>query len=353
MLVLATDSVVAAQRIERGIAHFKQNQFERAIAEFDAALQLVPDDLYARWNRAGALLSLGDYARGFKEHDVAWRLFHWRGFSQIGDVDRLAHLPLWRGERDARVLAYHELGYGDAIMAMRYLPEIRRRASEVVLVVDRPLARLAMSFDVVVATQLPLDLCDFDFCLPFFGVMSALGETEATIPNAPYIARDFPTRGSLGTKVGIVWSGRTQNSFTLQRFLSLLDHDGFQLHALQPGPVADHRVESLRAGADFADVADRIAAMDHIVSVDTAAIHLAGAMGHPSAHLLLPYLSDWRWHRTELWYPTLKTYRQPSADDDWSAPFARLNKVLHVDGVRDRKHGDDRGADQGGRTVQD
>jgi ADP-heptose:LPS heptosyltransferase len=67
--------------------------------------------------------------------------------------------------------------------------------------------------------------------------------------------------------------------------------------------------------------------MDHIVSVDTAAIHLAGAMGHPSAHLLVPYLSDWRWHRTELWYPQLKTYRQTEASD-WSAPFAQLNEAL-------------------------
>jgi hypothetical protein len=47
-------------------------------------------------------------------------------------------------------------------------------------------------------------------------------------------------------------------------------------------------------------------------------------MGHPSAHLLLPFFSDWRWWRTELWYPALKTYRQPSPLD-WATPFARLN----------------------------
>jgi hypothetical protein len=67
--------------------------------------------------------------------------------------------------------------------------------------------------------------------------------------------------------------------------------------------------------------------MDHVVSVDTAAIHLAGAMGHPSAHLLLPHLMDWRWWRSTAWYPTLKIYRQESADD-WSTPFARLNERL-------------------------
>ena len=59
--------------------------------------------------------------------------------------------------------------------------------------------------------------------------------------------------------------------------------------------------------------------MDAIVTVDTAAAHLAGAMGHPSVHLVLPFLSDWRWHHTELWYPTIKTYRQ-RPPDDWTAP---------------------------------
>ena len=325
--VLMSRNVAVAQFIEHGIAQFRQNRFEHAVANFDAALELKPDDNYARWNRATALLSLGDYARGFPEHDVAWRLFHWRGFSQIGDIDRIMHLPVWKGECDARVLVYHELGFGDAIMAMRYLDEMSVRASEVVLVIDRPLARLASEFEVVVATQLPLDLDGFDYRLPFFGVMSALSETGETIPNAPYIARDFPVPGSLGNKVGIVWCGRTQNSFTLDRFLSLFDHGGFQLHALQPGPVAGD-IEPLHPGADFADVADRIAEMDHIVCVDTAAIHLAGAMGHPSAHLVLPYLSDWRWHRTEWWYPRLHTYRQPSPDD-WTTPFAQLNEALH------------------------
>jgi len=104
-------------------------------------------------------------------------------------------------------------------------------------------------------------------------------------------------------------------------------YDGFTLHALQPGAAPDG-VEPFPAYGNFADVADRIARMRHIVSVDTAAIHLAGAMGHPSAHLVLPRLMDWRWWHSGLWYPRLKTYRQNNATD-WSAPFARLNEVLH------------------------
>ena len=324
MQILLSGAAVAQQYITQGIAYFERNEFAKAVALFDIALRLSPDDPYAHWNRATALLSLGEYERGFKEHDWAWRLFHWRGFSSIGDVDALKALPVWRGERDCRVLAYHELGHGDAIMAMRYLDEMASRA-EVTLVLDLCLARLARSFAVHVAERIPQDLDRFDFRLPFFGVMSALDQTDRTIPAEPYIERDFRRCGGA---VGIAWSGRTQTAFSLNRFLSLFDHGDFSLYALQPGPLGDDRVTELRPGSDFDDVADLIAEMDHIVSVDTAAIHLAGAMGHPSTHLVLPYLMDWRWHYAERWYPTLNTYRQETPSD-WTAPFDRLNEALH------------------------
>jgi tetratricopeptide (TPR) repeat protein len=325
--VMMGNAVIAAHYVQRGVAHFRQNQFDKAIAAFDGALKISPDDPYARYNRATALLSLGDYEHGFAEYDAAWRLFHWRGFGPVkDDIDRIEHLPLWRGERGVRLLAYHELGYGDAIMAMRYLDELASRA-EVTLVIDPVLARLARSFEIaVVLDKVPDDLSAFDCRLPFFGVMSALGGTTE-IPTEPYITTSVPRRRIDQRNIGIAWSGRTQTQFSAHYFLSLLAHQGFALYSLQPGPALEG-VEPLVPGSDFADVADRIAAMDHIVTVDTAAAHLAGAMGHPSAHLLLPFVSDWRWWHTMRWYPTLKTYRQNNALD-WSAPFAKINEALH------------------------
>lgn len=323
-----SNAVVAARWMRSGVEHFKRNEFDAAIAAFDQVLQLVPDDTYARWNRATALLSLGHYARGFKEHDVAWRLFHWRGFGPVGDdIDRLQALPLWQGESGARLLLYHELGFGDAIMVMRYLPALAERA-KLTLVIDLCLARLARSFDgVEVLGKVPGDLSQFDYRLPLFAALGVLEQTADSIPAEPYIGMNLPRAVNSSNRIGIAWSGRTQTAFSASYFLAMLDHHDFRLYALQPGEAPDI-VEPLRPGSDFADVADLIAEMDHIVSIDTAAIHLAGAMGHPSAHLLLPFLSDWRWHHTARWYPHLKTYRQDN-EINWSAPFARLNEVLH------------------------
>jgi len=326
MSQVMTNEVFARLYVQAGVGHFRENRFREALAFFDAALRYNPDDDYARYNRASVLLSMGDYARGFPEHDVAWRLFQWRGFGPVReDIDKLSVLPVWRGEHHVSVLVYHELGFGDAIMVMRYLPELKRRA-EVTLLVDPCLARLARGFDVEVVEKVPNDLREYDYRLPFFGVMSALGETVETIPAEPYIRVPLPVRDDR-RNLGIAWSGRTQTMFTAERFLSLLQHEGFRIHALQPGPAPDG-IEPLRPGSDFADVADRMAAMDHIVTVDTAAAHLAGAIGHSSVHLLLPFMSDWRWWHASAWYPRITTYRQPQPGDDWRTPFAQINATL-------------------------
>jgi len=55
--------------------------------------------------------------------------------------------------------------------------------------------------------------------------------------------------------------------------------------------------------------------MDAVVGVDTAIVHLAGAIG-ASAGLLLPYARDWRWVLREdhlPWYPRIQAYAQLQA----------------------------------------
>lgn len=323
--VVLTDGFMAAKHVDLGISYQRQNMLYEALFEYEAALLLTPDDKYAHWNRATTLLSLGEYAEGFLEHEWAWKLFDWRGFGPIqGDMDRLIHLPLWRGEdiSDKRLLVYHELGFGDAIQTMRYLPELKRRSSHVTLVINSELVALSEQFGIEVVDKLPLDISGYAYRLPFFGVMRVLRQTLQNIPGEPYLDVKWRRRKN---HVGICWSGRTQTAFTLEYFLSMFEHDRFELHSLQLGPASD--VVSPLNVKQFADTVDVISQMDHIITIDSAPAHLAGAVGHPSTHLLLPFLSDWRWWYTTAWYPCIKTYRQHSVDN-WATPFARLNEAL-------------------------
>jgi ADP-heptose:LPS heptosyltransferase len=80
---------------------------------------------------------------------------------------------------------------------------------------------------------------------------------------------------------------------------------------------------------DFADTAALIANLDLVISVDTAVVHLAAALGKP-VWVLDRFDSCWRWltgRRDSPWYPALRLYRQPQAGD-WEAVVAEVFRDL-------------------------
>jgi hypothetical protein len=92
------------------------------------------------------------------------------------------------------------------------------------------------------------------------------------------------------------------------------------------GPSLFDPTEELR---DFADTAAVIANLDLVISVDTAVVHLAGALGK-EVWLLNRYDTCWRWmlgRDDSSWYPWLVQYRQPTAGD-WESVMERVSEDL-------------------------
>ena len=81
---------------------------------------------------------------------------------------------------------------------------------------------------------------------------------------------------------------------------------------------------------DFADTAALVSALDLVITVDTAAAHLAGALAKP-VWVMLPFIApDWRWllNRDDSpWYPTARLFRQP-APDTWPLVIERVTEAL-------------------------
>ena len=100
---------------------------------------------------------------------------------------------------------------------------------------------------------------------------------------------------------------------------------GVQFVSLQKGQGKDDTsaaLDLLPLGAgliDFADMAALIVNLDLLISVDTAAAHLGGALGKPWWVLLPDYGCNWRWLAGRIdtpWYPgAMRLFRQHDATE--------------------------------------
>jgi ADP-heptose:LPS heptosyltransferase len=80
---------------------------------------------------------------------------------------------------------------------------------------------------------------------------------------------------------------------------------------------------------DFADTAAVFSLADLVITVDTAVVHLAGALGRP-VWVLLPYAPDFRWlldRQDSPWYPSARLFRQPAVGD-WDSVIARVQESI-------------------------
>jgi ADP-heptose:LPS heptosyltransferase len=100
--------------------------------------------------------------------------------------------------------------------------------------------------------------------------------------------------------------------------------DGIEFWNLQGGSAAEEanglpiRDATDEYGDGLLPLTSVIAQLDLVITVDTLAAHLAGALGTP-AWVMLQYAADWRWmtgRSDSPWYPSLRLFRQ-SQPGDW------------------------------------
>ncbi|GEM_PF-3431395 len=339
-----------------GNVYWRQGQVDEALALYERSIELKPDFADAHNSLALTLLLKGDFERGWREHE--WR---WESTQFIRGKPRVPQ-PSWDGsDLQGRTIAlYAEQGFGDTLQFVRYIPLVAARAGRVILVCQRELAPLLESFDgvdqlVIRGQALP----QFDVHAPLMSLPYLLGHrSEAEIPaRVPYLrpprqhaarwASVLPASDSF--RVGLAWAGNPRNpkdrfrSLRLADFGPLADVPGVEFFGLQkeaaedaapPGGMVFTNIGP-KLG-EFADTAAAMGQLDLVLSVDTAAAHLAGALGRP-VWILLPYVPDWRWQlgrEDSPWYPTARLFRQHRLDD-WSAALELVRQAL-PDAVRNR-----------------
>ncbi|HMA50219.1 MAG TPA: tetratricopeptide repeat-containing glycosyltransferase family protein, partial [Magnetospirillaceae bacterium] len=323
---------------------------------FRAAVRLQPDHPDIHGNLGAALLRVGAYEEGWREHE--WRLHP----AALNSRQRDLPGPPWLGEalEGRSILLYGEQGFGDMVQFARYAAPVAAAGGRVVLAVAPDLAEVLATVPGVAAV-VPLDgpLPDCDFHAALMSCPHLLGTTLETVPGeCPYIAAD-PARVAwwaerlrdvLGLRVGLVWAGNprlanpalsrvdARRSLPLTRLRPLLALPGVSFVSLQKGeaaaqiaelPAGERPLDPMEAVSSFADTAAILANLDLAITVDTAVAHIAGALGRP-VWILSRHDGCWRWlegREDSPWYPTARLFHQ-QRPGDWEGVIARIARDL-------------------------
>ena len=351
---LALRPTMAGGWCNLGVSLFRQGRSAEAEAVYLKAVELEPTMPDGHWNLALALLQRGLFAEGFAEYE--WRLKRPGRLRQDASLTQ----PVWDGSPlDGRTILIHaEQGFGDAIQCARFVPRMAEHGGRVILLARRPLQRLFEAIPGIDTFALdehappPVDCRLPMFSLPHHFVRDA---DDLATP-APYLSASEDLKAAWadklaaiapeGRRVGVVWSGNLTSeveigrSIQLKRLAPLAKIPGVRLISLQKGDGMDHlddpelgfevtRLDQAYDQGDFAETAAVMANLDLVISCDTAAAHLAGAIGKP-VWVAVNRVSDWRWmeeREDTPWYPTMRIFRQPTLGD-WDSVFERMAEAL-------------------------
>ena len=339
----------------------QEGRSEDALTICDQQLAANPGLHEARLNRAIAMLKLGRFAEGWPDYEA-------RKLTRSNYVPRSLPLPDWRGQvlRDKRLLVYAEQGLGDQIMFASCLPDLLDRVGGCVI---ECAPRLAPIFRRSFPTATIKPQARDDARLASL-VEAARFDYQVAIGSLPgYFRRnwsDFPQHNGYlhadaarvaywkdrldalgpGLKVGISWFGgvastrRAARSTQLQDWLPVLSQASCSFVSLQYGDVSgeletvsgEHQVNIHRwsaANDDYDETAALVTALDLVISVQTAVVHLAGALGKP-AWVLVPAVAEWRYLQSGdsmPWYPSLRLFRRRCANG-WESVIAAVSVEL-------------------------
>ncbi|SEE97543.1 hypothetical protein SAMN02787142_6053 [Burkholderia sp. WP9] len=322
---------------------------------WDESVQRLPNERLPRLFNALMLIALGKLTEGFRRREALFDGADWRGRTTVAPPA----YANWCGEslEGKSIVIWSEFGLGDEIFFFRFARIFRERhgAAWVTVVCQAPLVELfrasgeaAVICSVEDAPQLPLhDYWVYPHAIPVWASLH-VDHLPDVVPylrmggeHTPMVLPGNPR----AFKVGVIFKGAPTHENDAARSLpslSCLDPlfalDDVEFYIMQKGQgedeAADYAVR-LRNVHDlgprlrsFGDTAKMMDALDLIISVDTSAANLAGAMGRP-LWLMLPMLGDWRWHlerEDSPWFPSARLFREKGRG--WPEVVERIRRAL-------------------------
>jgi tetratricopeptide (TPR) repeat protein len=346
---LELEPEMAQVHMNIGHVHKFQGDLMGAIEAYRQAVKSDPEYADGQMALGMSLLKAGHLQEG-------WEKFEWR-WKTDQMAPRGLKKPQWKGEdlTNKTILVYAEQGLGDIIQFAPFAGVLAARFSRCKIIIEarQPVKRLLQTIPEVhsvvnVGEKLP----EIDYIIP---MISLAGMMTPSINSIPEFKCEYFLKGDDvevwankmtplfekcpdSLKVGICWAGMSRTSqpmaakidslrsATLAQFAPLAKIPGIAWVSLQKGPPSS-QVQKPPTGMtigdftedmyDFYETCCAIENCDLVISVDTAVVHAAAAIGKPT-WLLSRWDGCWRWfgdREDSPWYPSLRQFVQPSPHD--------------------------------------
>ena len=290
----------------------------------------------------------GDMPKGWDQYEARLQV------PGLITPERYFKEPRWNGETfvGKTLLVHYEQGFGDTLMLVRFLPQVKAQGGRVLLLIQPQVAYLlttCQGVDQIILQGKPLPT--FDLQVSLFSLPAVFQTDQKSLPaGIPYlgIPQQVPNRESIAEilvasagqfRIALAWAGDPDQPryadcpFPVSLFNRLEILPGVAWYGFQPGcpvePTLTDYVSLAPLLGTFSAQAYALSGMDLLITVDTTLAHLAGALGIPTL-LLVSYEPNFRWmleRDDSPWYPAMRIFRQPRPRD-WDAVLTAIVLAL-------------------------
>jgi tetratricopeptide (TPR) repeat protein len=337
--------------------HIDLGRFDDAEDEATKALAAKPESAAARSNLGFCQLAKRQWHDGWKNYRACLGTDARRKTTYKTPSE-----PEWDGSKDKRVVLYGEQGLGDEICFASMLPDAIRDCSRVILDIDERLEGLfRRSFPAasVYGTRTkqglswPVEDQQFDASLAIAQLGEFYRQKDEDFPSAPYLV-SCPDRTSMWRSlfaskgkpvIGLAWTGgiwQTGAKFRklqLEQMLPVMQSIDAHWVCLQYKDASKEIAELRKRHPDidiaqysyatltkdYDDTAALVAALDGVVSVPTAVVHLAAALGTPCIAMNSPHRC-WKFYGGLMMHPTVDLVPNNGWDKTILEASRRLSK---------------------------
>lgn len=261
------------------------------------------------------------------------------------------------------VLVHFEQGFGDSIMFVRFVDQLKKMCAKVSLVVQNGLISLfedsKLGVDIYPESEVPN--INYDYYIPMMDLPIVCETQPDSIPFANGYLRVPKTKinayrkeyinNNDKLKIGIAYEGtlaskETDRDIPLRFLYPLMQLPDVEVYSFQVDDLT-HQMDRIpedaqliRLGKTFKNWEDTACAMmnmDLIVTTDNGVMNLAGALGVKTFGLFNTIV-EWRWFKTTgndiAWYKSIKPFQCPTSKA-WEVPV--LDIMTEIEKLRCKK----------------